>query len=66
MAAMTEDDILNDDLDFILSQVAEEMWSRARPRSVYQHIHEIKSILNITCDTPGRIVRYPNSSVFQR
>jgi hypothetical protein len=25
MAAMTEDDILNDDLDFILSQVAEEM-----------------------------------------
>jgi hypothetical protein len=62
MVAMTEDDILNDDLDFILSQVAEG----ARPRSVYQHIHEIKSILNITCDTPGRIVRYPNSSVFQR
>jgi hypothetical protein len=25
MAAMTEDDILNDDLDFILSQMAEEM-----------------------------------------
>ena len=31
--------------NFLYAQIN---WSRARPRSVYQHIHEIKSILNIS------------------
>jgi hypothetical protein len=32
--------------NFLYAQIN---WSRARPQSVYQHIHEIKSTLNITC-----------------